>query len=58
MNVFEKTLYNVITGKEINPGLILELVKEYGTWGDAAAFYKIPLSMHLADRALYWLNNH
>ena len=58
MDPFEKILYDLITGKEVAPGLILEAVSSYLDWSDEDAFYRSLFAIFMIDRALYWLRFH
>jgi len=58
MSAFEKLIYDSIYNNELDIALLLDLIKEYGSWSDTEAFYKHMFALHLIDKALYWLNNH
>lgn len=58
MDPFERLMYDAITGKDINPALILDAVSRYAEWSDDVAFYRHLFSIYLIDKALFWLRFH
>lgn len=58
MTPFERCLYDLITGNEVRPKQVLELLANYLEWDNEDAFYWHLFGLFMIDRMVYWLIHH